>query len=218
MTSPIKFAYNNDGNCNVSRTSGFSMFYCTEGDAASKNFPTQYSSVISFATDYCGMQFANYGGTGDRRLWFRNLSDENKWTPWCALLHSSNYSSYALPLSGGTISGNLTVTGTITYGSLAQGSDVRKKNIINDTMLLIDDIANAPLFTYTYKDNEQDKRIHSGTSAQYWEGVNSGLFTTIMADGSYGLMSSELSLCAAISIAKQFRDYKEKTDAKIEDL
>ena len=94
----------------------------------------------------------------------------------------------------------------------------KKKNIINDTMLLIDDIANAPLFTYTYKDNEQDKRIHSGTSAQYWEGVNSGLFTTIMADGSYGLMSSELSLCAAISIAKQFRDYKEKTDAKIEDL
>ena len=123
-----------------------------------------------------------------------------------------------LSLSGGTVSGNLTVTGTITYGSLAQGSDVRKKNIINDTMLLIDDIANAPLFTYTYKDNEQDKRIHSGTSAQYWEGVNSGLFTTIMEDGSYGLMSSELSLCATISIAKQFREYKEKADKKIEDL
>ena len=116
------------------------------------------------------------------------------------------------------VAGTLRVAGTITYGSLAQGSDVRKKNIINNTMLLIDDIANAPLFTYTYKDNEQDKRIHSGTSAQYWEGVNSGLFTTIMQDGSYGLMSSELSLCAAISIAKQFRDYKEKTDKKIEDL
>lgn len=123
-----------------------------------------------------------------------------------------------LYVNGRIYSTSLIVTGTITYGSLAQSSDVRKKNIINDTMLLIDDIANAPLFTYTYKDNEQDKRIHSGTSAQYWEGVNSGLFTTIMQDGSYGLMSSELSLCAAISIAKQFRDYKEKTDAKIEDL
>lgn len=131
---------------------------------------------------------------------------------------SMKNNDYFLQKTGGTISGNLTVTGTITYGSLAQGSDVRKKNIINDTMLLIDDIANAPLFTYTYKDNEQDKRIHSGTSAQYWEGVNSGLFTTIMENGSYGLMSSELSLCAAISIAKQFRDYKEKTDKKIEDL
>ena len=41
-------------------------------------------------TAYCGMQFANYGGTGDNRLLFRNISDTNKWTPWYTLLHSGN--------------------------------------------------------------------------------------------------------------------------------
>lgn len=177
---------------------------------AGEGAPSEYAVGLS-VSGYYTMQIAAYGGGGV--FWMREGTGT-----WYELIHSGNYSEYALPLSGGTISGNLTVTGTITYGSLAQSSDVRKKNIINDTMLLIDDIANAPLFTYTYKDNEQDKRIHSGTSAQYWEGVNSGLFTTTMEDGSYGLMSSELSLCAAISIAKQFRDYKEKTDKKIEDL
>ena len=177
---------------------------------------TSLSSIIKINGGYDGVNYGQFlvssWDNGLGLLKYEHGFSSIKW--FSTKGHTHQY----LPLSGGTISGNLTVTGTITYGSLAQGSDVRKKNIINDTMLLIDDIANAPLFTYTYKDNEQDKRIHSGTSAQYWEGVNSGLFTTIMQDGSYGLMSSELSLCAAISIAKQFRDYKEKTDKKIENL
>lgn len=111
----------------------------------------------------------------------------------------------------------LYVEGTIGCTSLTQTSDIRKKNVINDTKLLIDDIANAPLFTYTFKDSS-DKDIHVGTSAQYWEGVNSGLFTTVDSDGIYGLEIPNLALCSAISIAKQFKEYKEQTDKKIEDL
>lgn len=183
------------------------------GNDSASYYPYTYSSIININGKYNGRSYGQFlVASWTKGLGLVKYQNGFENIRWYATRDS------CLSLSGGTISGNLTVTGTITYGSLAQGSDVRKKNIINDTMLLIDDIANAPLFTYTYKDNEQDKRIHSGTSAQYWEGVNSGLFTTIMEDGSYGLMSSELSLCAAISIAKQFRDYKEQTDKKIEDL
>ena len=42
-------------------------------------------------------------------LWFRRQSGAT-WQPWREVLHSSNYSSYALPLSGGAISGAVSVT------------------------------------------------------------------------------------------------------------
>lgn len=92
MTGPIKFSYNNNGNCNVSRGSGFSIFYGNQSNATDYGFPFQYSSVVSFMTGYCGMQFANYGGNGDYRLLFRNISDGDKWTAWYTLLHSGNSS------------------------------------------------------------------------------------------------------------------------------
>ena len=92
MTGPIEFSYNNNGNCNVSRTSGFSMFYGNQENATSYGFPFRYSSVISFMTGYCGIQFANYGGNGDARLLFRNISDQNTWTNWYHILHSGNSS------------------------------------------------------------------------------------------------------------------------------
>lgn len=122
MTNPIKFSYNNNGDCNVSRNSGFSMFFGNQSGAENQGFPIQYSSVISFMTGYCGMQFANYGGTNDNRLFFRNISDRDVWTPWYTLLHSDNYTSYTVKKDGtgasGTwginISGNATTAITAT--------------------------------------------------------------------------------------------------------
>ena len=55
----------------------------------------------------------HYTGTME----FRNKTDSANWQPWKTVLTSANYSSYALPLSGGTISGALTVTGNSTFGS-----------------------------------------------------------------------------------------------------
>ena len=100
MINPIKFSYNNNGNCNVSRASGFSMFYSGQSDAENKGFPTQYSSVMSFMTEYCGMQLATYGGNDDR-LFFRKISDSDVWTPWYTLLHSGNYTTYCTPTNIG---------------------------------------------------------------------------------------------------------------------
>lgn len=113
MTGPIKFSYNNNGNCNVSRASGFSMFYGKQSGATNYGFPFQYSSVISFMTGYCGMQFANYGGYGDTRLLFRNISDQDTWTSWYTLLHSGNYNSYSPKLDGTGASGTwgISITG-----------------------------------------------------------------------------------------------------------
>ena len=51
-------------------------------------------------------------------LWFRRQSGAT-WQPWCQVLHSSNYSSYALPLSGGATTGNVGICrGTWTGAAL----------------------------------------------------------------------------------------------------
>ena len=55
------------------------------------------------------LSFANNSGlnaSGQPRLSIRNGIDTT-WNAWYTLLHSGNYGSYALPLSGGTMSGNL---------------------------------------------------------------------------------------------------------------
>jgi hypothetical protein len=49
----------------------------------------------------------NYDGATGTDLWVRSEANHGRtsWTAWRKLLNSSNYSSYALPLSGGTMSG-----------------------------------------------------------------------------------------------------------------
>jgi hypothetical protein len=49
---------------------------------------------------------------GDAGLWFRQRRNYS-WEGWRKFLDSSNYSSYALPLSGGTLSGGLTVNNAV---------------------------------------------------------------------------------------------------------
>ena len=53
-----------------------------------------------------------YGGTGLQvRFGNYDVNTGNSWTSWKTLLASDNYSSYALPLSGGTLTGQLRING-----------------------------------------------------------------------------------------------------------
>ena len=140
MINPIKFSYNNDGNCNVSRASGFSMFYSAQSDATNNGFPTQYSSVISFMTEYCGMQLATYGGNDDR-LFFRKISDSDIWTPWYTLLHSGNYNSYSPKLDG------TGATGTWGINITGNANEIASKGML-DSQEKIDNFITPNRFEY----------------------------------------------------------------------
>jgi hypothetical protein len=43
-------------------------------------------------------------------LRFRNRTDNTTWTSWKTILHDGNYNSYALPLTGGTLTGSRSIT------------------------------------------------------------------------------------------------------------
>lgn len=58
----------------------------------------------------------------------------------------------------------------IVSGDTSSGSDIRFKDIIEHKTLKIEDIANAPCFSFKWNDRDDDS-LHLGTSAQYWESI-----------------------------------------------
>lgn len=111
----------------------------------------------------------------------------------------------------------LDVTGSIhSSGSITQDSDINLKDKIKDVLLSINEIAEAPLFEFTYK-SDKDKRIHVGTSAQYWIEKNNW-FCEKQDNGYYDMEIQNLALASAISIAKEFKKYKEETESTISSM
>ena len=68
---------------------------------------------------YCGHGSANGGNQLRVRNADNSATPSDAWTSWRVILDSANYSSYALPLSGGTIAGN----GFIDFGPNSSWSD-----------------------------------------------------------------------------------------------
>lgn len=111
----------------------------------------------------------------------------------------------------------LDVSGDIhASGSVTQDSDINLKNISKDILIPLDDIAEAPLFEFTYK-NDENKRIHVGTSAQYWVEKNNW-FCKKQDNGYYDMEIQNLALASAISIAREFKKYKEETESTIDSI
>ena len=94
----------------------------------------------------------------------------------------------------------------IVTGDLASGSDIRFKDIIDNTSLDINDIANAPLFVFKWNDREDDK-MHLGTSAQYWESLAPELVT---GEEFKTLNYASLGVAMGISLAKKTLNHEER--------
>lgn len=85
------------------------------------SFAWSSTSVIVSGNDNVGIQIGDSADkwqlTADSHLHFRQNdsggTNTANWGNWLQILDTGNYSSYALPLSGGTITGNLAVEGYI---------------------------------------------------------------------------------------------------------
>lgn len=103
-------------------------------------------------------------------------------------------------------------TNSITSTSnITTSSDINIKDIISeDTCFTVDNIADAPFFDYTYK-NDESKNVQIGTSAQYWQTVcpNS---VKANEDGILGLNYQGVALGSAICLAKKIKEQQSEID------
>jgi hypothetical protein len=110
-------------------------------------------------------------------------------------------------LFGVTTEGQCNVGGNlIVSGDASSGSDIRFKDIIENKTIKIEDIANAPLFTFKWNDRE-DKTLHLGSSAQYWEKVTPWL---VKGEDFKTLDYSTLGVAMGISLAKKAVNHEER--------
>ena len=154
-------------------------------------------------TTYCGL-YPNSQITSDgnaTRLWL--YSEQGL----------AIYGSTIEMISAVTMSNTLSVSGNITCssnlivsGDTSSGSDTRFKDVIKNKTLKIEDIANAPQFTFKWNDREDDT-IHLGSSAQYWEKVTPWL---VKGEDFKTLDYSTLGVAMGISLAKKAVNHEER--------
>lgn len=100
--------------------------------------------------------------------------------------------------------GNMTITGSlVASGAITFGSDARYKHKLDDANISLEDIANAPLFNYRWTDRD-DKKVHLGTTAQYWNGTAFKNAVCPTNDEKLWTMSySEIAMGNTIVIARE---------------
>ena len=99
-------------------------------------------------------------------------------------------------INAATFNGNVPYTG---------GSDIRKKNIVSYLGASIEQISNAPVFNFMWKDDATHTYV--GTSAQYWQQI----FPNAIVTGQDGYLSMDYAgtaLAAAVITARKVIDHE----------
>lgn len=126
---------------------------------------------------------------------------------WYLKKSGSNTYSGDLTIAKGNHSGSLIVTGKITHGS-----DIRYKDVLENVNISLYDIANAPLFNYKWID-DNNGRVHLGTSAQYW--YDTSFCNAVIStndDSKWTMDSGSIAIGNTIFIAKDVIKILERID------
>jgi len=133
---------------------------------------------------------------------------------------NGNYTSIVNDLQGGTTDATYTsvsskwsisVDGTAYFKSVSQTSDLRKKTIIGDVPINLYNVANAPLFKFTWNNETKYSGQHIGSAAQYWQTVLPELVSIGRdADMTLAMQYDVIALASAITVAKTVVNHEER--------
>ena len=103
--------------------------------------------------------------------------------------------------------------GQVNASGFVNSSDERLKNHIEDVDLQIDKIANAPIFKFTWIPTDLDKKIHVGTSAQYWKEILPDIISTQNNEEGFLSMPYDVAaLVSAVSVARELLELRSRVE------
>lgn len=146
------------------------------------------------------------GETEDKKFGMNNGSSRIELTSL-----STRKSKIVMNTGNTGITINETTNSITSTSNITTASDINIKDIISeDTCFTVDNIADAPFFDYTYK-NDESKNVQIGTSAQYWQTVcpNS---VKANENGILGLNYQGVALGSAICLAKKIKEQQSEID------
>ena len=97
-------------------------------------------------------------------------------------------------------SGDATFANVLSNGYVSALSDQREKNIIENFEVSLKYIAEAPVVSYTWKDERRGDKQHIGSIAQYWLREMPELVPEI--NGRYTMDYGRIALLSAILTAR----------------
>ena len=119
----------------------------------------------------------------------------------------SNNELYFYTGSGDSTPGCMNADWFYAYTQVTALSDARKKNVVGDIALTIEQIANAPAVKFYWKD-KHDEDLHVGSIAQYWQKV---LPQTVKEkNGELAMDYSVIALMCGITIARKVEDHESR--------
>lgn len=98
--------------------------------------------------------------------------------------------------------------GVTVHATVFDQSDEKLKDIKQQIVLNLDEIANAPTVLFEWKD-QRDGHFHVGTIAQYWEKVLPEVVNA-NSKGELSLNYATAALISVVSLAKEVRELKKK--------
>jgi hypothetical protein len=151
---------------------------------------SSYSSLIHVANG-SDVAFQIAGGYNADAMYFRgttalNSASNTGYSAWRTVMHNGNVGTYALPIGGGTLSGNLTVNGTIT-----ETSSIALKQNISPITNALDAIMSLVGVTYDRKDGSRNNE--AGLIAEAVDAVLPNLVTHDKDGNAEGVQYSKLT-------------------------
>lgn len=94
-------------------------------------------------------------------------------------------------------------------GSVTALSDERLKEILHPVGIRIEDIANAPIVAFRWKDG--DGEVHIGSIAQYWQKIVPEL-TPEDNDGRLSMDYATIAMMSAVSLARKVEELEKRIE------